>query len=108
MTPAQRRNTDKRVREGLPAELGVVPKLDGVAAYYARLWTDLRSHTPSEHPLSLNDLISFVGRDGAFHVLPLLQAMDGARFEFIGRKREADMKRQEARTKAARSRGRRR
>lgn len=80
MSEAQRKVIDDRVSAGDKTTQGVLPPLDPVAAYYARIYFELRASTPGDQPINFMSLVYLVGREDALFLLPYIQIMDETYF----------------------------
>lgn len=107
MSLTERREIDRMLEEGKTVTQGVIPDLEPDAAYFAKLWSDLRASTPGDQPISIPSMVELVGRDEMRRVLPVIQGMDRTLFETQRERREAERKEQERKAKGRRT-GRRR
>lgn len=102
MTSTQRADIDRMVESGQAVTQGVVPELDPQDARIAQLWSDLRSFTPGDQPISLAALAIMVGEDAVHDVRPIIQRMEQAYFAWQNNRREEERKKTEAKARARR------
>lgn len=107
MSSTDRKAIDKMIERGESVRQGVVPELDPVAGFHAQVWSDCRSSTPGEHPISMETLALYLGTDAIHDELPIIQHMDGVYFAFHTDVRQKERKRAEEKAEAARRRARR-
>ena len=109
MTAAQRKEVDRMVEEGQTVHQGVMPDLDPEAVFFAEVWSDLRSCTPGDHPISLWSVsrLADEAEMPLFHLLPLVQVMDRAYFESQQKRLEKEREKRASKSHSRAPRARR-